>query len=126
MPVDVIWDNEEKTIIRQIYRGIVVLDDYNSATDTFVEMAESVDYVVHSILDRREIEQSQGSFLKAMRYANSKMPGNIGMRIVMQPNAMTKTMINMGQYLAPNLVKNIHYADTVEEAHEKIKAYQEA
>ena len=123
MPVEVIWDDEEKTIIRQIYSGVVVLDDYKAATDQFVEMANSVDHTVHSILDRREIEKSEGSFLKAMQYANKLMPDHVGMRIVMQPNRMTKTMINMGQYLAPNLVKNIGYAETIEEAHGKIADY---
>ena len=126
MPVEVIWDNEEKTIIRQIYSGVLVLDDYKSGTDQFLEMAQSVQHTVHTILDRQNVEEAKASSMKAMQYANERMPENIGLRIVLKPNKMSEAMINMGRYLAPDLVDKVEIVDSVEEAHQKVAEYEES
>jgi len=126
MPVEVIWDNEEKTIIRQIYSGVLVLDDYKSGTDQFLEMAHSVPHTVHTILDRQNVEEAKASSMKAMQYANERMPENIGLRIVLKPNKMSEAMINMGRYLAPDLVDKVEIVDSVEEAHQKVAEYEKS
>ncbi|GAB5493696.1 MAG: hypothetical protein Phog2KO_39110 [Phototrophicaceae bacterium] len=124
MPVEVMWDDDAKTIIRQKFEGIISLDDYYKATDDFVTLASSVDYTVHSIFDRREIEKSEGSFIKAMQYANKQKINNLGIRVVLQASSMTKTIVNMGRYLAPDLIKNIIFAETIEEAHQHIAEFE--
>jgi len=124
MPVEVIWDDEAKTIIRQKYTGHVVLDDYYIAVDKFVDLAKSVDYTVHSIMDRTDMLISQGSYLQAMRYADKKMPDNIGLRVIIKANVMTKMMVNIGTRIAPRLISNVHIVDTLEDAREVIKSHQ--
>jgi len=42
MPIQVIWDNEAKTTIRQIYSGKLTLQDYITATDVVEQMAKGV------------------------------------------------------------------------------------
>lgn len=122
MPVEVIWDDEAKTIIRQIYSGRVILDDYYKATDQFVKLANSVDYTVHSIMDRQDVLISEGSYLQVMRYANKIMPDNIGIRAIIKANVMTRMMINIGSRLAPRLVSQIRLVNNLEEARQVIEA----
>lgn len=122
MPIDVIWDDEAKTIIRQIYSGRVILDDYYKATDQFVKLANSVDYTVHSIMDRQDVLISEGSYLQVMRYANKIMPDNIGIRAIIKANVMTRMMINIGSRLAPRLVSQIRLVNNLEEARQVIEA----
>lgn len=124
MPVEVVWDDEAKTIIRQIYSGRVILDDYYLATNKFVELANSVSHPVHSIMDRRDVLMSQGSYLRVMRYANEKMPDNIGLRVIINGNVMTKIMVNIGERIAPRLISQIHLVDTLEEAHAVIAKHK--
>ena len=124
MGVLVQWDDEAKTMIRQIYDGNIILDDYYIATDEFVKLAKSVPHTVHSIMDRRGIRKTSGSLIQVMRYANNKMPDNVGLRIVIQPNMLTKIMVDMGQRLAPKLIANAAYCNTLEEAHQLVKNFE--
>lgn len=126
MPVEVIWDNEEKTIIRQIYSGVLILEDYMAATDRFLELANSVEHTVHTILDRQNVEEMKASSMKAMKYANERIPHNVGLRFVIKPNKLSEAMINMGRYLAPKLVNNVVIVDSVEEAHQKVAEYEKS
>ncbi len=125
MPMKVIWDDENQTIIRQIYTGVVTTEDYYAAIDEFALLASSVTHTVHSIMDRREIQVVTGSYMNALRYGNGKMPDNLGLRVIINANGMTKMMINIGTRIAPRLVANIHFVNTLEQAYEVIASHQQ-
>lgn len=124
MPVQVVWDDDAKTIIRQIYSGHVVLNDYYDAVDHFVELASSVDYTVHSIMDRRDILVSQASYLQVMRYGDKKIPDNVGLRVIINAMAITRMMVNIGERITPRLINNVHIVDTLEEARTTIESFK--
>lgn len=117
MPVELVWDNEERTILRQIYSGHLAFEDYINATNEFERMAGTVSHTVHSIMDRTQILSTPGASLKAMIYANNHVPPNIGLRVIVKATMFTKFLIDMGQRVAPHLVKNVHFVETLEEAH---------
>ena len=117
MAVQVVWGDAAQTIIRQIYMGDVELEDYYRAVDEFVRLAASVNHTVHSILDRTSITSSAGTIVQALRYGNSKMPVNVGLRIIIKPNLMTRIFVDIGRRVAPNLVQKVCYAETLEEAY---------
>jgi len=118
--VDAQWDDEAKTIIRQIYEGDIILDDYYLATDEFIKLAKSVPHTVHSIMDRSKIRKTSGSVLRVMRYASERMPANVSLRIIVRANMMTKITVDMGKKIAPKLVENVAYCENLEEAHRLI------
>lgn len=121
MSVNVIWDDEAKTIIRQVYSGNTILDDYYLAVDEFVKLATSVEHTVHSIMDRTQVTSAPATMLQAIRYGNKKMPDNIGLRIILKPTIMTQIFVNIAKRVAPVLAVNIHFVDTLEEAYTLIK-----
>lgn len=118
MPVKTVWDNDAKTIVRNIYSGNVTVDDYYIATDEFVELAVTVDHQVNSIMDRTNIVTAPATVLQALRYADKKIPeGKLGMSVIVNSSTFSKVMVNIGKRFAPNLAKTVFFADTVEDAH---------
>jgi hypothetical protein len=116
MPVQVIWDDESQTALRQIYSGHLKLEDYMAATDEFGRMARTVSHNVHSIMDRTEVLSTPGVMLPALRYANNNLPPNMGVRIIIKSSMFTRILVDLGRRVAPNLVKDVHFVNTVEEA----------
>jgi hypothetical protein len=58
-----------------------------------------------------------GVLLPAMRYANNTLPPNVGLRVIIKASLLTRVLVDLGRRVAPNLINNIHFVDTVEEAH---------
>lgn len=118
MAVEVIWDDEHKTVIRHIYRGFTTVDDYLRATDLIYEMACLVpEHTVDVILDRREVRSTPSVLLRVMRYADQHLPPNLGLSVIIKPSMFTRVIVDMGRRLAPSLTREVYFAETLEEAH---------
>ncbi|MBA3869848.1 MAG: hypothetical protein H0X30_11945, partial [Anaerolineae bacterium] len=111
----VVWDDETKIAIRQIYMGGLTLQDYITATDVLAQMAKSVPYTVHSLMDRTGVTSAPGIVLPAMRYANNHVPPNLGIRVVIKGDMFTHVIVDIGRRVAPRLVHDIYFADTLDE-----------
>ena len=125
MPVQVIWDDEAKTIIRQIYIGMVTTQNYLDAIDEVENLANSVNHTCHSIMDRRQIAVTPGLILPVLSYARHHTPPNLGLRVVVRGAKFTQIAAEVGRRIAPNFFRNIFYVDTLEEAYVLIKRHQE-
>ncbi|MCA9912686.1 MAG: hypothetical protein KC496_05040 [Anaerolineae bacterium] len=123
MPVQVVWDDDEKRILRQIYSGHVTLQDYYAATDQVAEMASQVSHVVHSVMDRSQIISTPNSALPALLYANKHLPENIELRLIICPSVYTRMITNIGRRIAPRVIHHIHFAATLAEAHQIIRQH---
>ena len=115
MPIQVIWDDEGKTTIRQIYSGKLTLQDYIVATDKVEAMAKEVSHTVYSLMDRTEVISAPGIVLPAMRYANNHVPPNLGVRVIIKGDMFTHVIVDIGRRVAPRLVHDIYFVDTLEE-----------
>lgn len=115
MPVEVIWDDDAHTIIRQIYSGNVDLRDYITATDVLEQMAKHTPYVVHSLMDRTQVLSAPNGTLTALRYANNHVPENLGLRVIIKGDSLTKVLVEIGKRIAPRLIRNIYFVDTVDD-----------
>lgn len=123
MPVEVVWDDEAQTIVRQIYSDHLKLEDYMTATDEVVRMARSVPHTVHSIMDRTSALSTPGVLLPAMRHANNTLPSNVGLRVIINATLFTRVLVDLGRRIAPNAINNIHFVDSLEEARSVIASY---
>lgn len=116
MAIQVVWDDEAKTILRQIYSGRLTLQDYITATDLVAQMAKTVPYTVHSIMDRTDVTSAPNIVLPAMRYANSHVPPNLGIRTVINGDTFTHVIVDIGRRVAPRLIHDIYFVNTLDEA----------
>lgn len=121
MPVNVFWDNDEKTIIRAVYEGKLTAEDYYRAIDQVVDLMKSVSHEVHNIYHRKQIRSAPRNLLQIMQYAQQRLPKNIGLRIVIGGNQVTRTFVNIGRVIAPHLTEGAYFVDSVEEAHQLIR-----
>jgi hypothetical protein len=124
MPVQVVWDDEAQTVVRQIYEGHTILDDYISATDEVARLAKTVPHTIHSVMDRTRIVRTPGSMLPAMRYANQHVPPNLGLRIVLKASMFTRIIVDVGRRVAPHLVQNLFFVETLDEARALIEKHR--
>jgi len=115
MPINVVWDNNAKTIIRQIYTGRLILQDYIVATNELEQMAKEVTHTVHSLMDRTDVISAPGLVLPAMRYANSHVPPNLGIRVIIKGDMFTHVIVDIGRRVAPRLIHDIYFVDSLEE-----------
>src|SRR5438105_4332271 len=115
MPIQVVWDDESKNTIRQIYSGKLTLQDYIIATDRVEVMAKQVTQTVHSLMDRSEVVSAPGIVLPAMRYANNHVPPNLGVRVIIKGDMFTHVIVDIGRRIAPRLVHDVYFVDTLEE-----------
>ena len=115
MPINVVWDNNAKTIIRQIYTGKLTLQDYIMATNELEQMAKEVTHTVHSLMDRTDVISAPGLVLPAMRYANSHVPPNLGIRVIIKGDMFTHVIVDIGRRVAPRLIHDIYFVDSLEE-----------
>ena len=125
MPVQVIWDDEAHTILRQIYTGHLKLADYLEASDEFGRMAKLVTHTVHSIMDRTGVLSTPGVMLPALRYANNNLPPNIGIRVIVKGSMFTRLLVDIGRRAAPSLTKQVYFVETLEEARNLIAQHAE-
>ncbi len=115
MSIQVMWDDAEKTIIRQVFSGQVTLQDYITAVDQVEQMAKEVPHTVHSLMDRTGVTSTPSIVLPAMRYANNHVPPNLGIRVVVNGGVFTQVIVDIGRRVAPRLIHDIQFVDTVEE-----------
>ena len=126
MPITVVWDNNAKTIIRQIYTGKLILQDYIMATNELEQMAKEVTHTVHSLMDRTDVISAPGIVLPAMRYANSHVPPNLGLRVIIKGDMFTHVIVDIGRRVAPRLVHDIYFVETLEEGRAVIANHSKA
>ncbi|MDX2078534.1 MAG: hypothetical protein SFZ02_19030 [bacterium] len=120
MPGRIEWDNEEKTILLNIYEGDLVLEDYYRVTDMTFEELNKLPHTVHTIM-LRNVRKTPTNMSKVMQYANKKTPPNLGMSVIVGGSQFTRIIVKMAKVIAPKLSKEVYFADSLEEARQIIK-----
>lgn len=123
MPVTTQWENEGKTIIRSIYSGDVVLEDYFNAIDDTVALMNEVSHMVDCINDRTDVRSGPANVSSALRYGQTKMPDHHGIDVIVKGTGFTRAILRIAQIVAPRLAKDVYYADSVDEAFEMIEKH---
>ena len=124
MPIHVSWANEQQTIIHTIYDGVWTLSDFHATVDTMYDLATSVDHTVHFILDFRASNSSPAKFFSAGRHVENKKAPNTGISVIVGANSFLNAMLRMAEKLFLRDF-SIHPADTLEEAEEIIRKYEQ-
>lgn len=124
MPYRVYWDEHNDRILYHEYSGVVTAEEYIAVVDENWDLISPLDHTVHVIQDRRHVRSRVQSIFRALKYANSKTPSNLGLRVVVGADSYVKMLISLSQRIAPKLVRDVYFADSVEEAHSIITAHE--
>ena len=114
MPFQVVWANDEKTIIHEIYSGVLTPDEYLLASEETNSLLTSVTHMVDVIADGREITVLRGNLLVAAHRVSRKTAPNQGIIVAVKPDQMIEVLIAIISRLFPTL--QIYMTKTIEEA----------
>jgi hypothetical protein len=111
------WDNEEKTVVLQIYTDGAAKDDLYELAQKSAQMLQTVVHQVHLIIDERKIDLALT--LVDMRYLDKLMPENQGAVVLVIHPAKIKYKMAVQQLRAqigPNAFAQPYFADSIEAA----------
>jgi hypothetical protein len=122
MPIRMIWDDNEKTILHHIYEGSITSTEMHAAVDENFEIQKQVKHPVYVITDFTQVT-SIGNVLVSMvgQNAEKKVPQNQYMVILVGANLFLKTLLRMAQNVAPLTMKNLKTANTLDDAYQLIE-----
>ncbi len=119
MPIQVIWDNEDKTIIRVTFPEKWTWDEFQEI-DYRVETM--IDRLQHKVVYLADISATQsvpkGLKLDVVRYVLDFNHENSDLLVVVGMNKMVKAMFDIVTLALGHLATNIKTADTLEEGYQ--------
>jgi len=118
MPLQVSWDNDEKTIIRSESEGVWTWDEYHAALDEVAAMMRSVNHRVDLITLRHTgATMPPGSPLPYFRRSMKVLPDNHGINVFVARSAFAINMIAVFTRIYSGMLGGKHLiVGTIEEA----------
>lgn len=116
MPIHVHWDNDEKTILMEVFEGRWVIEDYYRMIDEAVERLAEVSHTVHIIADATQSTMPPTQIMIGMQYALKRIPSNQGLTVFVKLNRVMLMFVEVARQISPTVAKSTYMADTVEEA----------
>ncbi len=116
MGIQLIWENDEKTIIRHIYDAEWSLEDYYRLIDTHVQTLTSVSHTVDIINDLRKVTHVPESILSAIRHAIRVAPPNEGINVMVGATMLIQMLVGSANISVKGESPMLIQANTIEEA----------
>lgn len=123
MSVTVVWDNEEKTILRYTFGGQWTWDEYLIALKDGRRMMESVQHYVCILNDMDNTAFLPPNFVTLARNVISSRPDNTGLAIFLTNSQFFKAMYRVLENLLPNVPTDYVIATTEDEAYQKLNTW---
>ncbi len=120
MPINIVWEDDEKTIIRISVSGKWTLKEFNDCFDVLVKLYSSTSNKVDMIVDARKNQTNMLNAISSLgRMDRSTHPNHRSITIV-GSNPILRVVGNISQRVAPHISRNLGFVDTIEEAHARI------
>jgi hypothetical protein len=113
MAIEVVWDDEEKTIIRWIIQGKLEWEEYEQASQLSREMCDSVDHPVYTIFDARQMARMPDNALVRLPQMSIQTPSNQPLAVVIGARGFAQTLIRIYN----RVYRGLTAASTLEEAY---------
>jgi hypothetical protein len=98
MKVEITWDNEDHTIINYAFQSGWTWEDLHAALQQAGEMVKQSPNQVSIIMDFTAASMIPKGALSQIRWAfNNPKPENIGLTVVVAPNAFFQAMVGLAQ-----------------------------
>lgn len=124
MGIQLVWEDDDKTILRHIYEGIWTVADFIGAVDESRKLLLEVEHPVDLIIDMREAAGPPPKIMSAYRYADQKVPPNQRLIVMVNPNEYMKTFNNIVGKIAPRAAENRNLVESMDGAFELIAEFR--
>ncbi|MDZ4670897.1 MAG: hypothetical protein SH821_08510 [Phototrophicales bacterium] len=112
------WDNDEKTILRQLYIDRWTVDDFIACTDKTYRLLNNIPHTVHVLIDLSQATRTPANILSAMRYAEERVNDNVGQVVVVGADDFAKEIFSPAKRIAPNATRTMIFVETLPEAYD--------
>jgi hypothetical protein len=116
MNVEVVWDNEEKTIIRYVFEPQWTWDQFYAAREIAREMFAAVPHKVGVIMDTPQDMLIPAKILVRGRKALKDRPEQVAFVTFVIGNTIARTVVNSIIRIAGEAGKNTYIAASIEAA----------
>jgi hypothetical protein len=120
MPIQVYWEDTERTIVRYDFQGVWTWDDLYGVYYQAIAMETSVTHRVDIILDMRSGSRIPANALLHIKNLSEKQPSNVGLSIFVTSNAFIISMYNMAIKVYGKIAYYFRLVNTLDAAHAMI------
>ncbi|MBE2183873.1 MAG: hypothetical protein IAE89_10645 [Anaerolineae bacterium] len=120
MPINIVWEDDEKSILRMSYSGKWTLKEFDQSIQEALALYRSVSHDIDLIIDTRSNQTNILNTISSMARMESEVLPNHRSVTVIGVNPMLRAAAGIGSRIAPRLNKNLSFAATIEEAHAHI------
>ncbi len=119
MAIQVNWENDEKTVLLNIYEGAWTMDDFYLAVQQTNALLDSVSHRVNIIFDVAKSPNFPKGFMGAIRTQSQKPHANNGIMVIVGINAFVRVFYDMFTkvYTKQAVRQPTYMAANYEEAH---------
>jgi hypothetical protein len=117
MDIPVVWENDEKTILRFDERVPWTWAEFDQAVDRLVTMMRSVNHTVHILVFSPERFPSGFPLVHFQRVV-LLLPPNTGLIVLLNNTPFQRRLNHILMTIFPGLKKQLVFVDTVEEAYQ--------
>ncbi len=122
MKAKLIWDNPEKTLLRQVYTGNITTEDILGTARETYELLGTVPHTVHLFLELSSLSRSvQISFMEAAKDLDLMVASNQGYVIGIGGGLGLLYTVKSMEIAAPKATEKSYLVDTMEEARELLR-----
>jgi hypothetical protein len=124
MSIHIEWHDEGQTILIQTYKGDWTINDYIDVVNRTFNLIDPLSHPVDVIADMTCSGRNPVHFISAGPYIRNKISPNQHMIVVVGANEFIRKMGVIAQRMAPHVVRNMHFVNTLDEAFLHIDYYQ--
>jgi hypothetical protein len=116
MSVSARWHDDKKEIVLYVFEGFWTWDELYRTFNEALVMETSVSYRVDVIVDMRLSKSIPANALLHVKNISDKQPDNLGLSIVVTPNAFVRALYNAGSQFYKGIGHYFRVVPTVDEA----------
>lgn len=125
MGIRIVWDDEEKTIMRHIHEGTWTLEEYYAHLEQTYNFIEEVGHKVYIINDLRAMTDLPKDVAIAVRRAARKAHPNEALNVFVGASAYVNLLVDTVYSAVEADVTPLDFVNTLEEAYAIIEAHKQ-
>lgn len=116
--MQVIWDNNEQTVLRLVFEPHWTRDQLRSSLDTIWQTLEQANHAINIIIDQTETPISASDFVNHAKLIGGLVEhANAGALAIVGADRETRALCSTASY-RNTLCRNLNFVDTLDEAYD--------
>ncbi len=120
MPINIVWEDDEKTILRMILSGKWTLEEFHDGFSETLTLYRSVPHDIDLIIDARRNQTNMLNIISSLGRLDADTRPNHRSVTVVGINPMLRVVGSASLKIAPHLSRNLGFVETVEDARARI------